>query len=131
MSTPTHGRGQGLAALSTRVYSTETGRHCPQCGQPQAACRCAEQAAQARRTAGDGVVRVRRESKGRGGKTVTVVTGVPLADAELAGLAKTLKAACGTGGTVRDGVIEVQGDHVATLMARLEGRGWVVKRAGG
>ena len=131
MSAQQRNRGQGLAALSTLVYSTEAGRHCPQCAQPLAACRCAELAAQAWRASGDGVVRVRRESKGRGGKTVTVVTGVPLDDAELAVLAKTLKAACGSGGTVRDGVIEIQGDHVATLKGRLEGRGWVVKQAGG
>jgi translation initiation factor 1 len=80
---------------------------------------------------GDGVVRVSRETKGRGGKAVSLVRGVPLDDAGLTALAKELKAACGSGGTVKDGVIEVQGDHVATLVAKLSGRGWTVKRAGG
>ena len=79
---------------------------------------------------GDGVVRVGRESKGRGGKTVTVVKGLGLDDARLAQLAKQLKAACGSGGTVKDGVIEVQGDHRVLVMQVLAQQGWVVKQAG-
>ncbi|MFZ2990930.1 translation initiation factor, partial [Ideonella sp.] len=74
---------------------------------------------------------VSRETKGRGGKAVSLVRGVPLDDAGLQALAKELKTACGSGGTVKDGVIEIQGDHIATLLQRLAGRGWTVKRAGG
>lgn len=114
-------RASGLAALSSLVYSTDTGRVCPGCGQAVALCRCAALAAAAARPAGDGVVRVSRETKGRGGKAVTMVHGVPLDDAGLAVLAKELKAACGSGGTVKHGVIEVQGDHVATLLPKLAG----------
>ncbi len=81
--------------------------------------------------AGDGVVRVRRETRGRGGKTVTTVSGIPLAGPDLKDLAKDLKRLCGTGGAVKDGVIEIQGDHRDTLVAELEARSYTVKRAGG
>ncbi len=84
-----------------------------------------------RAPAGDGIVRVRRETSGRGGKTVTTISGVPLASDALAELAKELKRACGTGGTVRDYVIEIQGDHRTALVAQLEQRGYIVKLAGG
>ena len=80
---------------------------------------------------GDGLVRVSRETKGRGGKAVTVVKGVVLDADALAGLGKQLKAACGSGGTVKDGVIEVQGDHVERVMEALKKLGHQVKRAGG
>jgi translation initiation factor 1 len=80
---------------------------------------------------GDGVVRVRRETKGRGGKTVTTILGVPLAEAPLALLAGELKRRCGTGGTAKDGIIEIQGDHRDTLVAELSKRGYTVKLAGG
>ncbi len=83
------------------------------------------------RPRGDGVVRVRRETQGRAGKTVTTISGVPLADDELATLASALKRRCGTGGTAKDGVIEIQGDHRDLLVAELEQRGYTVKRAGG
>ena len=127
---PSH-RPAGLSDLSRLVYSTDAGRVCPGCSQPVAQCECRAREAAAARAAGDGVVRVSRETKGRGGKAVSLVRGVPLDDAGLALLAKELKAACGSGGTVKDGVIEIQGDHVATLMQRLAGRGWTLKRAGG
>jgi translation initiation factor 1 len=81
--------------------------------------------------AGDGVARVRRETKGRGGKTVTTVTGVPLPLDELKDLAKDLRRDCGTGGTVKDGVIEIQGDHADAIRDILEQRGFAAKRAGG
>ncbi|GAA0757428.1 translation initiation factor Sui1 [Ideonella azotifigens] len=123
-------RGSGLSSLSRLVYSTEGGRTCPDCKQALADCRCAALKAAAV-PAGDGVVRISRETKGRGGKAVSLVRGVPLNAEDLAKLAKELKAACGSGGTVKDGVIEIQGDHVALLMQKLEGRGWKVKRAGG
>jgi translation initiation factor 1 len=79
----------------------------------------------------DGVVRVQRETKGRGGKSVTVVKGLALDAAQLLALAKQLKAACGSGGTVKEGVIEVQGAHVQAVMASLQKQGHRVKRAGG
>ena len=82
-------------------------------------------------TAGDGVVRVSRETKGRGGKTATVVKGVALDAAALTALGKQLKALCGSGGTVKDGVIEVQGDHCDRIVEALKKLGHQVKRAGG
>ena len=84
-----------------------------------------------RRARGDGVVRVRRETKGRGGKTVTSVSGVELASDGLRALAKELKQRCGTGGAIKNGVIEIQGDHRTTIVAALEQRGYDVKLAGG
>lgn len=109
------------------VYSTDQGRMCPGCGQPVADCQCGKAA----RPAGDGIVRVSRETKGRKGKGVTLVTGVPLAETELKALAKELKAKCGTGGTVREGVIEIQGDQRDLLVPLLQAKGWQVRRAGG
>jgi translation initiation factor 1 len=111
------------------VYSTEGGRTCPKCRQAQADCRCAAQAASA--VLGDGKVRVRRETAGRKGKGVTVVLGLPLTLAELTETGKKLKAACGTGGTVKDGTIEIQGDHVEKVMAWLTQAGYAPKKAGG
>ncbi len=80
---------------------------------------------------GDGIVRVRRETSGRGGKTVTTIAGLALASDALGALASELKRACGTGGTVRDYVIEIQGDHRPAIVAQLEQRGYTVKLAGG
>jgi translation initiation factor 1 len=119
---------------TTLVYSTETGRICPDCSQPVAQCQCAANRralAAASSAAVDGVLRVQRETKGRGGKIVTLVRGLALDAAALAALGKQLKAACGSGGTAKDGVIEVQGDHVATVMAALVKLGYAVKRSGG
>ena len=99
---------------------------CPGCRQPIANCACSHLAPVAQ---SDGIVRVSRETKGRGGKSVTVVRGLPL-DA-LASLGKQLKTACGSGGTVKDGVIEVQGDHSKLVMETLRKQGWTVKQAGG
>jgi translation initiation factor 1 len=79
----------------------------------------------------DGVVRVNLQTKGRGGKSVTLVKGLPLDAAALAVLGKQLRAACGSGGTVKDGVVEVQGDHLVTIMAVLKKQSYNVKRAGG
>lgn len=109
------------------VYSTDHGRMCPVCRQPLAQCRCGEPAA----PRGDGVVRVSRETQRRGGKTVTVVRGAALDAAALAALGKRLRTACGTGGTVKDGVIELQGDHAERVVALLAAEGFTVKRAGG
>lgn len=123
--------GKGLSSLGGLVYSTESGRMCPDCRQPVAQCQCKALARAAARPVGDGVVRVWRETKGRGGKAVTLVRGLPLADAEIDALTKQLKTACGSGGTVKDGVVEIQGDHVARLLELLAARGFKVKRAGG
>ncbi|MBE7376129.1 translation initiation factor Sui1 [Pseudomonas lopnurensis] len=116
-----------LASLGGLVYSTESGRHCPDCGKPVDACVCRQTAI----AEGDGIARVRRESKGRGGKTVTTVTGVPLPEAELKELASALKRRCGTGGALKDGVIEIQGDHVQLLIDELSKRGFKAKKSGG
>lgn len=109
------------------VYSTESGRMCPACRQAVGACLCKAQAV----VKGDGVVRVSRQSKGRGGKTVTLVKGLALDAAALAALGKSLRSACGSGGTVKDGVIEIQGDHCDLVMEALAKQGHDPKRAGG
>ncbi|QVQ27372.1 translation initiation factor Sui1 [Achromobacter deleyi] len=111
------------------VYSTETGRMCPLCRQPLAQCQC-KQAARAT-PAGDGVARVSRETKGRGGKSVTLVRGLALDPVALGVLGKQLRTACGSGGTVKDGVIEVQGDHCDRIIEALTKQGHRAKRAGG
>jgi translation initiation factor 1 len=111
------------------VYSTRDGRLCPGCGRPVAHCICAR--LRAARPAGDGRVRVGRETQGRNGKAVTVVTGLPLLSDELRALAKELKQRCGTGGTVKDGVLEIQGDHRDLIVAELARRGFDAKRSGG
>ena len=115
------GSGSGL------VYSTDGGRMCPDCRQPLAQCTCKARAV----PAGEGVVRVSRQTKGRGGKSVTLVKGLALDAAALALLGKQLRTACGSGGTVKDGVIEVQGDHCELVMETLEKHGHQPKRAGG
>lgn len=79
----------------------------------------------------DGVVRVSRSSKGRKGKGVTLITGIPLTGDALKDLARGLKQRCGSGGTIRDDVVEIQGDHRDTLVEELEKRGYTVKKAGG
>jgi len=109
------------------VYSTESGRMCPDCRRPLADCACKGASA----ILGDGVVRVARQTKGRGGKCVTVVKGLALNAAELAVLGKTLRGACGSGGTVKDGMIEIQGDHCDLVLATLKAQGHDPKRSGG
>jgi len=112
------------------VYSTASGRACPECGRPIDACQCQKKRKQTTARS-DGIVRIRQEKKGRRGKTVTTISGIPL-DAELLKqLASQLKRKCGTGGSVKDGVIEIQGDHRAGLKAELEKLGYTVKLAGG
>lgn len=118
-------RGGGL------VWSSDHGRMCPACRRPLPGCTCRAASAAARPAASDGIVRVSRETGGRGGKTVTVIRGVPLAPDALATLARRLKAACGSGGTVRDGTIELQGDHRDAAVALLTADGYRVKLAGG
>lgn len=106
------------------VYSTEFGRACPGCGNPVNRCTCRKGK---QRHPNDGIVRIGRETKGRKGAGVTVITGLPLADTELKDLARQLKQKCGTGGTVKSGIIEIQGDHRDTLEKELSLRGHTVK----
>lgn len=106
------------------VYSTEGGRMCPGCRQPVASCACKAASA----PLGDGIARVSRQSKGRGGKTVTLVKGLALDPVALAALGKQLRTACGSGGTVKDGVLEVQGDHVERIVDELGKQGYKAKR---
>ena len=115
--------------MASLVYDSAHGRMCPRCRKPQAKCRCAEQIAAATRPVGDGIVRVRREL--RNGKPLTVVLGLPLRADELTELARKLKQGCGSGGTAKDGQIEIQGDHRDKVVATLQGAGYTVKLAGG
>lgn len=100
---------------------------CPECRRPLAECTCKAEAA----IKGDGIVRVSRQTKGRGGKSVTLIKGLALDSIALASLGKQLRTACGSGGTVKDGVIEVQGDHCELVMEALRKLGHDAKRAGG
>lgn len=111
------------------VFSTDTGRLCPGCGQAKTACSCAS--AQADTPLGDGRVRVSRESKGRGGKRVTVVSGLPLTAAELKDCCKKLKQLCGVGGTVQGATLEIQGDQLDKVLAWLKQQGYDARQAGG
>ena len=122
-----------MKARGGLVYSTES-RNCPKCGWPAARCACARPAEppSASGAVGRGNnVRVSRETKGRSGKGVTLITGLPLASDELANLASELKRRCGSGGTVKDGAIEIQGDHRDALIEELIRRGFRAKRSGG
>ena len=113
---------------SKLVYSSEHGKTCPTCNKPVAGCVCAGKKAAPK---SDGVVRISRQTKGRKGKGVCLITGLPLGIEALEKLAKQLKQRCGTGGTVKDGVIEIQGDHRDTLLLELKKLGYQVKLAGG
>jgi translation initiation factor 1 len=110
------------------VYSTGIGTLCPNCRRAVRDCVCPKGAPGAARPAG---VRVGRETKGRAGKGVTTITGLPLPPAQIDALAAQLKKRCGSGGTVRDGVIEIQGDHRDLIVAELVKLGWPAKRSGG
>jgi translation initiation factor 1 len=114
-------------AVSGLVYSSEHGRMCPTCNNPVTNCSCRQTST----ATGDGIVRVGRETKGRKGKGVTLISGIPLVADELKKLVKELKQKCGTGGTLKDGVIEIQGDHRDLLIDLLKAKGWAVKRSGG
>lgn len=117
------------------VYSTDGGRvnTCPVCGRPYKHCRCDQSPAQSSPITkkSDGIVRIMRDRKHRGGKTVTVIAGVPASNQALEALAQQLKKLCGSGGTVKDGVIEIQGDHCDKVMAKLTALGYKAKRVGG
>jgi translation initiation factor 1 len=116
------------------VYSTDGGRidTCPKCGRSYKECRCDQSNSVGQPTKkSDGIVRVMRDRKGRGGKTVTVITGIPANRDAIATLAQQLKKLCGTGGTVKEDTIEIQGDHCDKVQAKLMEMGYKVKRAGG
>jgi len=113
---------------SRLVYSTDAGRRCPDCQRPVADCSCRRPSPA---SPGDGIVRLRRETKGRGGKAVTVITGLGLAEVALQDLARALKQRCGVGGAIKGEDIELQGDQRAALQPELEKRGFKVKLAGG
>lgn len=108
------------------VYSTASGRHCPNCGKPISDCISKK----AVHPVGDGVVRIALESKGRKGKTVTLISGVALNDESIHELLTSLKRLCGAGGAIKQGVIELQGDHRKILVEELKKRGFTVKKVG-
>lgn len=113
---------------SRPVYSTDGGRLCPQCHRPVADCVCGKAAPP---TGGDGIARIRRETKGRGGKAVTVIEGLPLDADRLKEVAKKLKQRCGVGGSVKGAAIEIQGDQRTVCKAFLDSLGFTSKLSGG
>ena len=128
---PRPGRGacQGMHGNKQRiVYSTGIGRRCPNCLRSIAECVCRKGTPG---KVGDGIVRVSRETQGRKGKGVTVISGLALTLPELESLATELKKRCGSGGGVAQDRIEIQGDHRDTLVQELTKRGFTVKRSGG
>jgi translation initiation factor 1 len=116
--------------LTNIIYSTGLGAMCAGCRRPIAHCACKSAQGKPLR-ANAGAVRVSRQTQGRAGKGVTAISGLPLAPAALAALAGELKRLCGSGGTVNDGVIEIQGEHRDRLVAELTRRGFAAKRSGG
>ena len=115
--------------MNRRVYSTEQGQICRECQQPTAHCICRQTARQ--QIAGDGNVRVRRETLGRKGKGVTVISGLALNLIEMESMAKTLKQLCGSGGAVKNGTIEIQGDHRDKVLTFLREKGVQARLSGG
>jgi len=110
------------------VYSSEFGQMCPDCNHPVEKCICRQKSSLPK---SDGIVRLMRETKGRKGKGVTLIGGLPLNEEGLKKLAKTLKQKCGSGGSIKNGIIEIQGDHRDMLEKELARLGYQVKRAGG
>ena len=110
------------------VYASQRGRVCPKCGRPAGDCRCAsQQPAEDEPVPARLVLKLRIEKTGRGGKTVTVIDGVPRNTSFAAELAQELKRGCGTGGTLREGAVELQGDLRDRARAFLLRKGYVVK----
>lgn len=116
---------------SRKVWSSDGGRLCPSCEKPKTECECWAKQSQKIDRSGDGIIRVSRETKGRKGKGVTIVSGLQMTEKDLKALAKELKKKCGTGGTVRDGKIEIQGEQRDKLVDLLTKKGMTVKRVGG
>lgn len=117
-----------MAKNSKLVYSTEQGRLCPDCGEAQHTGKCQNSADN---VVGDGRVRIQRETKGRKGAGVTLISGIPLSEKDLKVLHKALKKKCGVGGSLKNGIIEMQGDQREVCLNALSGKGWDVKIAGG
>ena len=120
-------KNNSFAALGGLVYSTDSGRHCPKCEQPEDECVCKDEPV----NTGDGTARVRRENKGRGGKTVTTIQGLLLTTDELKKLTAELKRRCGCGGSLKEGTIEIQGNEVDVIIEELRKRGFKAVQAGG
>lgn len=110
------------------VYSTGLGRICPKCGEPKAQCSCSKGPTIAK---GDGIVRIQRQTRGRLGSGVTLISGIPLGQKDLKELARGLRKSCGVGGAVKQGVIELQGDQRDFLKTALKKYAWVLKISGG
>ncbi len=123
--------GKRKSGTGRLVYSTDRGRLCPDCGVVKADCRCRLLKNHAAAADSDGIVRLRRESKGRGGKAVTVITGLPEQGDALKNRVKALKQLCGVGGAIKDGQVEIQGDQRGLIKEVLEKEGLTVKLAGG
>jgi translation initiation factor 1 len=115
--------------MSRVVYSTEKGRLCPRCSRPVSNCQCQKQ--QNNTITGDGTIRILRETKGRKGKGVSLITGLPLTASELKKLAKEIKQRCGAGGAVKDGVVEIQSDQREKIQELLKQKGYDAKISGG
>lgn len=112
------------------IYSTDSSnQNCPKCNKELRKCKCSSSSTPT--PSKDGVVRVGRETKGKKGKGISTITGLPLDEFDLKDLAKQLKAKCGCGGTVKNGVIEIQGDHRDLLVKELTTKGYKAKKAGG
>jgi len=121
-----------MTDTSRLVYSTESGRICPGCGKPVNNCSCKGKSTRSReKTRFDGIIRIQREKKGRKGKTVTSISGFQEGIDDLKQIAKKLKSQCGTGGSIKDGIIVIQGDHRKTIQSELQKQGFKVKLAGG
>ena len=119
MSNTSNSKVNSGSKNSRLVYSTETGRIKEEIAPTDLMSKA------------DGIIRIRRETAGRNGKGVTTISGLLMNETELKSIAKQLKQFCGTGGSLKDGVIEIQGDHREKLKAELEKRGHIVKLAGG
>ena len=122
-------------AKSRLVWSSESGRICPDCGKPVSSCMCRNKKngtqQPARKYPDDGIIRIMRETKGHNGKTVTIIGNTPFKETELKEFAKKLKARCGTGGTVKDNEIIIQGDHRQVILDEIIKQGYKAKPAGG
>ena len=109
------------------VYSTDQSQMCPVCNQHQNVCICKDETA----ILGDGKVRVTLDTKGRKGKGVSVISGLALTEKDLKTLAKELKNLCGTGGSIKNNSIEIQGDHRDKLIQALAQKNIQAKKSGG
>jgi translation initiation factor 1 len=116
-----------VASNSRTVYSTGTGGTCPKCGWPQRDCKCSSQFAKDDPIPNRLVAKLRMEKSGRGGKAVTVIYDLPNNQEFLKQLSQELKRACGAGGTVVEGGVEIQGDLRDRVRELLQKKGYIVK----